>query len=123
MSSWLNILQGAVLLAAGAALCYFLIWWKDRNVKKARHAEADALLTQARSDAELMIRDARLAAAEEARKLRQDVEQSFAARRLERMELEKRLTEREGLINSQLQRILESEKNLNDQRAAFRQCS
>jgi ribonucrease Y len=123
MNSWLNILQGSVLLAAGAALCYFLLWWKERTLKKARRFEADGVVAEARNEAELIIRDARLAASEEARALRIEIEQSFASRRAERAELEKRLTEREGLINSQLERIIEAEKNLNEQKGAFRQCS
>src|SRR5262249_10955179 len=50
-------------------------------------------------------------------------EKSFAARRVERAELEKRLGEREVLINSQLERIVDAEKTLNEQKAAFRQRS
>jgi ribonuclease Y len=123
MSSWLNIVEGAVSLVAGAVLCYLLLWWKDRNLKRARAMEAEAMLTKARSEAEVIVRDARLAATEEARALREATEKSFADRRAERTELEKRLSEREVLINSQLERIIESEKNLNDQKAAFRQRS
>src|SRR5215472_4911427 len=110
MSPWLNILEGGLSLVAGAVLCYLLLWWKDRNLKHARSMEAEAMLTKARSEAEVIVRDARLAATEEARTLRQETEQSFAARRTERAELEKRLSEREVLINSQLERIVEAEK-------------
>jgi len=123
MSSWLNILKGAVLFAAGAVLCYLLMWWKDRNLRKASLVEADALLAKARGEADLLLRDARLAANEESRKLREEVERSFAARRAERAELEQRLSERERLINSQLERIVEGEKALNEQKAALRQRS
>ncbi|HSU54066.1 MAG TPA: ribonuclease Y [Candidatus Dormibacteraeota bacterium] len=123
MSSWLHIVEGAVLLAAGAVLCYLLLWWKDRSVKGARTLEADAILSKARSDAEIIVRDARLAAADDSRKLREETEQSFAARRTERAELERRLSEREGLINSQLQRMVDAEKNLGEQKTAFRQRS
>src|SRR3954468_24404280 len=106
MSSWLNILEGALLLAAGAFLCYALLWWKDRNLKRARALEAEALLSKARSEAEIVVRDAKIAATEEASRLREEVEKSFTARRAERAELERRLGEREGLINSQLERVL-----------------
>src|SRR3954462_12778774 len=114
MSSWLNILKGGVLMAAGAVLCYLMLRWKDRNLKKARALEAQSILDKARSEAEIIVRDGRLAGTEEARKLREDMEQSFAARGAERAELERRLSEREGLINSQLQRIVEAEKNLSE---------
>jgi ribonuclease Y len=121
MSFWLNILQGAVLLAAGALLFFLLSKWKERGLNKARVVEADATLTKARSEAELIIRDARLAANEESRKLREEIEASFASRRQERNELERRLAERETLINSQLQRVVEAEKSLADQKSLVAQ--
>src|SRR5437867_629891 len=120
MSQWLNILQGGILIAAGAGLCYLLVSWRDRNLKKARLLEAQSIVDKARTQGELLLRDARLAGNEEARKLRDEVEQSFTARRTERAELEKRLSDREGLINSQLERVVEEEKTLTGQRAAFR---
>src|ERR1043165_2411215 len=116
----LAIFEGAVLFAAGAASCYLLLWWKDRNLKKVKTLEAEALLAKARSEAEMVARDARLAANEESLKLRQQVEASFAARRAERAELERRLSEREGLINSQLERIVEPERTLKDQKESLR---
>ncbi len=123
MSFLSNIFADAVLLVAGAALCYVLLWWKDRDLKKIRRLEAQARLDQARSEAEMIVRDARLSANQEALKLREQVEQSFAARRAERAELERRLSERETLINSQLQRIVEAEKGLKQEAEALRQRS
>src|SRR5690242_6451361 len=101
MSSVGDIVQGAGLMAAGAVLCYLLLWWKERSLKKARALETQALLEKASNEAELIVRDARLAANEEALKLRAQIEQSFAARRAERADLERRLSDREGLINTQ----------------------
>jgi ribonuclease Y len=121
MSSLANIFAGALLLAAGAALWHLLLWRKDRNLKRMRTLEGEALLSKARNEAEITLRDGRLAAAEEARKLRSEVEQSFGARRAERAELERRLGEREALINSQLERIVEAERTLSEQKAALRQ--
>jgi ribonuclease Y len=121
MSFWPNILTGAILIAAGALICLGLVWWKERNLKNARRLEDEAILAKTRSEAEAVLRDARLAAVEEARKLREETEQSFSSRRAERAELEKRLTEREGLINTQLERVVEAEKALNDQRTACRE--
>src|SRR4029077_1220769 len=51
----------------------------------------------------------------------EEMEQSFTARRQERAELEKRLSEREGLINSQLEKIVEAEKTIQEQKAALGQ--
>src|SRR5437870_3536726 len=107
MSSLFNILAGAALLVFSALAGYWLCWWKERNLKRAKSLEAEALLRRAQTDTEMLVRDARLAANEEALKLREQIEQSFAARRAERSELERRLTEREALINSQLQSMVE----------------
>src|SRR5208282_3830692 len=115
------IIAGVLLLATGAGLWHLLLCWRDRTLKRVRTLESEAGLARAHNEAEIIIRDARLAAAEEARKLREEVEQSFAARRAERIELERRLAEREALINSQLEHVLEAEKTLNEQKAAFRQ--
>ncbi len=116
----MNIVEGGALVTAGGALCYLLLWWRDRSVREARALEAEALVTKARSEAEVITRDARLAASQEALKLRQEVEQAFAARRAERVELERRLAEREALINSQLERLMEAEKVLVEQKAGVR---
>lgn len=96
----------------GAVACYLLLWWRDRSLKRVRILETEAILSKAGREAEVILRDARLLASQESIQLRQHIEESFAARRLERAELEKRLGEREGLINSQLQRIVEAEKAL-----------
>ena len=74
------------------------------------------MLEKAQRDAESIVRDARLAANEEALKLREQTEQSFAARRQKRAELERRLSERETLINAQLEKIVQAEKNLQEQK-------
>src|SRR6266567_5993733 len=121
MSSLVNILEGAALLAAGAGLSFVLVWRKDRNLKRARALEAEALVGKARNEAEIIVRDARLAANDEALKLREQIEKSFAARRAERAELETRLSAREALINSQLERFVEAEKSLKEQEARLRQ--
>jgi len=106
-------------MAAGGVLCYFLLWWRDRNSKKVKILEIEAAQAKARTDAEMVLRDARIAATEEAAKLREQLEQSFATRRLESAELEKRLSEREGLINSQLQRVVDGEKALQEQKSVL----
>src|ERR1041385_1124384 len=107
-----NIAEGVVFFGAGAVICFLLLYWRERNLKNARALEAAALLEKARGEAEILRRDARGVANEEALKLRQEVEQSFAARRAERAESERRLAEREALINSQLERAMDSERTL-----------
>jgi ribonuclease Y len=114
-----NILEGAGLLAAGAVLCYLLLWWKERSFKRAQCLEVHTLQEKARHDAEILLRDARLTASEESLRLREQLEKSFADRRAEGTELERRLSEREALINSQLERILETEKAVEQQKKAL----
>jgi ribonuclease Y len=120
MSQAVNILEGGALAAAGGALCFLLLWWRERSLKEAKRLQAETLLAKARSEAEVLLRDARLTASQEALNLREQIEQSFVARRAERAELERRLGEREVLINSQLQRIVEAEQALSEQKAALR---
>ena len=116
MMSLANILEGAALFAAGALVCFALLWWRERNLQKAKSLETQALLDKARNEAEIIQRDARAAANQEALKLRDQIEQSFAERRAERAESERRLTEREALINSQLQQMMEAERALKEQK-------
>lgn len=101
-------------------MCYLLLWWKGRNQKRLEQLEAKSLLAKAREEAETVLRDARLAANEEALKIRQETEASFAARRAERADLERRLGEREALINSQLERVVAAEKSLDEQKQVLR---
>ena len=106
MTFWYKIMELTGTLVMGAVACYLLLWWRDRSLKRVRILETEAILSKAGREAEVILRDARLLASQESIQLRQHIEESFAARRLERAELEKRLGEREGLINSQLQRIV-----------------
>ncbi len=111
-----NTYDGAAGFAVGAVLCFVLLWWRERSLNRARTLEAQALVDKARSEAEIVKRDASAAASQEALKLREQIEQSFAARRTERAESERRLAERETLINSQLQQMMTAEKGLNEQK-------
>jgi ribonuclease Y len=111
-----NIFEDAALFAAGAVICFLLLWWRERNLHTAKSLEIQALLDKARNDAETIKRDASAVAGQEALKLREQIEQSFANRRAERAESERRLGEREALINSQLQQMMEAEKALKEQK-------
>jgi ribonuclease Y len=113
-----HILDGVVCTAVGAAVCFFLLRWRDRNAREASAAQLRNLLETARNEAEVLTRNARLAADEEALKHREQVEQSLAARRAELTGQERRLSERETLLNSQLTRLLETEKDLKQQKEA-----
>jgi len=121
MSSLVDTLEHTGLVVSGVVLCYVVLQWKKRQARHAEASENEKLLEQARQQAESILRDARLTASEEALKQRAGIEQALAARRAEHLELERRLAEREGLINSQLERVVEAEKQLNQEKEALRQ--
>jgi ribonuclease Y len=111
--------EGAGFFLAGALLCYLVLWWKERSAGKSQSLAARSLLEKSKADADAIIRDARLAANDEALKIREQTEQSFAARSRERAESERRLSEREALINAQLEKVVHVENNLREQKAAL----
>jgi ribonuclease Y len=116
MSSLVDTVEHAGLVVSGAVLFYLVLLWRKRGAHQARAREAQTLLEQTRREREIILRDARLAAGEEALKQHEQSEQALATRRAERLDLERRLAERETLINSQLQRIVEAEKNLQEEK-------
>src|SRR5512133_2317525 len=121
MSSLVNTLGAAGLVVSGGLLTYAFLQWRSRRARSNDALQAQTLVEQARRDCEVLRRDARLKASEEALKQHAQTEQAIAVRRAERIELERRLAEREGLINSQLERMIEAEKNLAQDKAALRQ--
>src|SRR5688572_6105876 len=119
MSLVWNIAGAAICLAAGAGLCYLLLSRKNQRAKRAEARESGSIIERARREAESITRNATLRASEDAAKLRTEVEQSLAERRTENAAQERRLSEREALLNSQLTRILESEQDLKQQKDAL----
>lgn len=115
-----DIFSGAGFFFAGAALCFIAVWWINRNSRKAAAQEARALREKARLEADKTISEARLVASQESLKLRDHIEQSFAAGRAERIEIERRLGERETLLNVQFERMVETEKSLKHQEETLR---
>src|SRR5580765_3422575 len=108
-------ISGAVWVAGGALVGYWLVRWKERTVRVALALKEQAILESARRQADNIAREARLQANEEALKLREQTEQSFATRRQAAVEAEKRLVERESLINRQLESMVQEEKSLREQ--------
>src|SRR5438876_10481614 len=106
--------EGALLVFAGLLLGYCFFHFNQRRVNTKRAAEEKALAENARREAEAVLREARLAANEEALKLREQTEKSFGTRRRELTDLEQRLAERESLINRQLEGLAQREKDLRD---------
>ena len=104
-----NVVAGALGFAGGALVIYAILRWKEQTLRKAREAEAQSILDNARRDAESAAREARLKASEEALKLRQETEQSFTTRLKQITESEARLGERETLVARQLENVAKQE--------------
>jgi ribonuclease Y len=120
MSSLVDTLEHAGLVLSGAVVCFvFLQWRRQRGIDQESH-DAGSIVEQARREAEIILRDARVVASEEAIKVHEKTQQALTAHRAERLEFERRLAERETLINSQLARIVEAEKNLNQEMDSLR---
>ena len=114
-----SVLEDAGVALGAAVVCLGVLWLKNRNSRKSKELAARETMDKARSAADSIVRDARLAANEEAQKIREQTEQSFAARRKEVEALERRISEREGLINGQLEKLVQAENALKEQGAAL----
>src|SRR5688572_2857158 len=112
------VVWGTACFVAGSGAGYWLWRWKERNVQTAQALRQQAALDEAKHEAESVTREARIRANEEAMQIRQTAEASFSARKQELTEAEKRLVERESLINRQLLSIVEEEKRLREQQEA-----
>ena len=108
---------GVACFIGGAAIGYWLWRWKERSVYAALAIKEQSILESARRQAESITREAHLQSEEEALRLRQQTETGFLTRRTDLEASEKRLNEREALINKQLHHIVEEEKHLRSQQA------
>jgi ribonuclease Y len=110
MSPSPQIITGALTFLIGI-LAGFWVWrWRERNLRAGLEQEAGAILDKGRREAESILRDARLAANEEALKTRMETEQLMAARLKEHAVTEHRLIMREELVNRQLEHLVREEK-------------
>jgi ribonuclease Y len=119
----MSLLENSAVWAAacfvvGTVLGCWLWRWKERSIRAAIAIKEDSILENARRQAEAIIREARLQAEEEILRVRQQNETVFITRRNELECVEKRLLERESLINRQLQSIVQEEDHLREQQAA-----
>ncbi|MEO5802426.1 MAG: ribonuclease Y [Verrucomicrobiota bacterium] len=107
---------GAAIFLVGVAFGYWLLRWKERNLRAAQSVREKSLLDNARRNAEAVVREARLSANEEALKLREHTEQLFVSKRKEMASSEQRLNEREILVNHQLEKLMQQEKILAEEK-------
>ncbi|MHB8522678.1 MAG: ribonuclease Y [Limisphaerales bacterium] len=113
--------EGLALLLLGSLLGYWLFRWKDQSWRKTLDEKEALLLSDARREAEDVVRDARLAAQDEVRRLKEQTEQSFAQRQQELNDLNQRVVQRESLINQQLEGLVHQEKNFRGAQAALQE--
>jgi ribonuclease Y len=107
-------LEDALLFGGGALAAWAFLAWKDRSARSALVLREKNVLENARREAEAIVREARLSANEESLKLREQTEKTLAERSSEFAATEKRLSERETLVNRQMENLAQEEKNLRE---------
>jgi ribonucrease Y len=117
----INFVEGAVVLVIGGSLGYWLRQWKIRNLQARAQLKEQNLLEEARRKADNILLEARLAANEEALKIREQTEKCLTQNRRELNDFEQRLTQRELLINHQLEGLVQQEKCFRNQEQALAQ--
>lgn len=106
------LVGGAAILVGGTVL---LGVRQRREIVRARkeiEEQSRATLAEARREAENLVREARLAATEETSRAREQGEQLHQRRRQELDEIERRVADRERLVNQQLARLAADEDRL-----------
>ena len=80
----MSILDNPLFLAGsslivGAIMGYWLVRWKERNVRAALAIKEQSILDAAAREAETLAREARVKCNEEISKVKQEIEQSFCS--------------------------------------------
>ena len=104
--------DGVLFLLVGGALGFWLCRWKEHGVRKAAEAADEARVEASRREREALLREARLAANEEALEIRRQVEASLATRQEQLQRLETQFADREKLINTQLEGLGDRQQTL-----------
>src|SRR5688500_17457631 len=102
-NSW--FLAGSSLIV-GTIIGYWLVRWKERNVRAALAIKEQSILDAAAREADTLAREARVKCNEEIAKVKEETEKSFAPRQCQILEAERRLAERETLIKRQLENFV-----------------
>src|SRR5882724_5559110 len=113
------LIVGIGCLLTGGAAAIFLIRWKEKSTHKAILDQEQAILVNARREADSVVREARLGAHEEALKQRNLNEEAMAVRRLELTNVEAQLARRETQVVEQNEALTLKDKDLREQQ---RQC-
>ena len=97
------------------AVIVAMIWIRKdqkRQIRRALESTETSLKEHSRREAEVLTRSARMLTREETDRLRVEIENAIGAESEEIRQREKRLEERESLLDRQLQSLLENEKQL-----------
>lgn len=103
-------------LIVGTIVGYWLVRWKERNVRAALAIKEQSILDAAAREAETLARETRVKCNEEIARVKQETELSFSKR-------QSQFTERETLINRQLESMVAEEKALREQQLAWQKKS
>ena len=101
-----------------------MIWIRKdqkRQIRRALQSTETSLKEHSRREAEVLTRSARMLTREETDRLRVEIENVIGAETEEIRQREKRLEERESLLDRQLQSLLENEKQLQQKKASVHQ--
>jgi ribonuclease Y len=108
-------LVNIIWLGCGCLVGFLFKLFIDHKKRASVLAESEKIIQKAKSDAEAIIREAKISATDEINRKREELRASMSARKQELAELEKRVEQREALINKQLESIIEREKVLQQQ--------
>ncbi len=104
---------GAWLL--GGIVGFLCCRWLVAAQQRASEEDVRSTLDAARREAESILREARIVGGEQAMKLREQAEESSCARRVEIIQIEERVSQRESLINKQIEGLVRQEQFLTQQ--------
>ena len=99
MENLVVVAGSGVACLVGIAIGVMISNWVQRLQKSAAGRTADKIREEANRDAEHILREARISAKDELLKMREDCEQELKERRREQNNVEKRLAQREELLD------------------------
>jgi ribonuclease Y len=103
---------GISCLVIGIVVGYSILAWIDKRRRESVLTEEKGIIEKARREADTLTREAKLAAAEEAQRQRETTEATLAVRQKDTADAERRLAERDSLLNRQLENLVQGERNL-----------
>jgi len=106
------------------AVIVAMVWIRKdqkRQIRRALQSTETSLKEHSRREAEVLTRSARMLTREETDRLRVEIENAIGAESEEIRQREKRLEERESLLDQQLQSLLENEKQLQQKQTTVHQ--